>query len=304
MLREFLRQSPSWVKFQEINREGWRNAYTRVMWQGRILKTPKISTAQAGKSKMEVRVLTWRRGWLDALWCLKSFFVHSEVDFPVVIHDGGLEPWQYSELTAHFPNVRIISRKEADEKVEGELVRRGLKRSLEYRRLNIATLKVWDFFLLSEADNVISLDSDIVFFERPTQLLNPSEKNLFNQDMQYAYSMDLDELEKELGVRPPPLINSGLSLVARESMNFEKIESWLENPKLFADKWVTEQTLHALNSTVYGVDLLPKQYFVSTKPGMPPDAICKHYPGFFRPLLYSEGMRTVWAQNVLGSKRF
>ncbi len=224
MLRERLRQSPTWIKFQEINREGWVNAYTRTSWQSRIIRTPRVITKPPGKTQVELRVLTWRRGWLDALWCLKSFFAHSDVDFPVVIHDGGLEPWQYSELQSHFPNVRIVSREDANDEVESELHRRGLRRSLEYRRQNIATLKVWDFFLLSQAENIISLDSDIVFFNQPTQLLTPSKKNLFNQDMQYAYSMELGELEREFGIRPPPLINSGLSLVARESMNFEKIE--------------------------------------------------------------------------------
>jgi hypothetical protein len=89
---------------------------------------------------------------------------------------------------------------------------------------------------------------------------------------------------------PHPYVNSGLFLVRRESIDFEAIELWLENPKLFADTWVSEQTLHALCSTAYGVGLLPDSYLVSTRPGLTEKLVCKHYPGFFRPLLYEEGM--------------
>ncbi|MEQ1878938.1 MAG: hypothetical protein ABL958_20025, partial [Bdellovibrionia bacterium] len=161
---------------------------------------------------------------------------------------------------------------------------------LTYRRQNVATLKVWDFFMLSAAKQVISLDSDILFFKRPSALLADAPKNLFNRDLQYGYSLTLDEIEKYFGIRPQPMINSGLSRIARASLNYEKIETWLANPKLFADKWVTEQTLHALCSTIYGVDFLPEGYAVDTKPGLSEKTVCKHYPGFFRPLLYQEGM--------------
>ena len=54
---------------------------------------------------------------------------------------------------------------------------------------------------------------------------------------------------------------------------------------------MTEQTLHALCSTVYGIELLPDTYCVATTPGLKPDLVCKHYPGFFRYYLYAEGMK-------------
>jgi hypothetical protein len=73
-------------------------------------------------------------------------------------------------------------------------------------------------------------------------------------------------------------------------MDFTKMDEWLKNTKMFENKWVTEQTLHALASTIYGVELLPETYCVSTTPGIKPDFVCKHYPGFFKTLLYEEGM--------------
>ncbi len=290
-LQKLLRRYQPWIEFQELNREGWLRAWRRWRIQRLILKTSPIQTAQNGS--IEVRVLTWRRDWVNVVWALKSFYHFAEVDYPLFIHDGGLKPVQIQKLKHHFPNATIITASDADKRVLEELKRRNLNRCWAYRQENIATRKLFDFYLLSQADFLITIDSDIVFFKKPSELIcTPSSitKNKYNKDMQYYYSMELDELETAFGIRPIPLINSGLSLVKRESMNFEKMDEWLKNPRLFNNKWVTEQTLHALCSTIYGVELLPDKYCVSTIPEIKDSFVCKHYPGFFKDLLYEEGM--------------
>ncbi len=297
-VREWLRRRSAWLIFQESKREGWRNVLRRRHFQRQILGTPPVRTAAVGP--VEVRVLTWRRDWINMIWALKSFYHYAGVDYPLHIHDGGLSPGQNEKLQEHFPNARLIGRAEADERIRTRLEK--LPRSLEYRLGNPSTRKLFDFFAFSTAEYVVSIDSDIVFFRRPEQLLVPPEglaKNRYNRDSAFWYSMGVEELEAAFGVAPPPRINSGLSVVRRSSIQFTAIETWLGHPKLFADKWVTEQTLHALCSTVHGVEFLPDSYFVATEPGLPPDVVCKHYPGFFRGLLYTEGMAKLIADGFL-----
>jgi hypothetical protein len=300
--KQLLRQSQYWIEFQEINREGWLHAWKRYYIQQSILKTNPIRTAK--KSSTEVRVLTWRRDWINVVWALKSFYHFAEVDYPLFIHDGGLKAEQAQNLKYHFPDATLVSAQEADDYVLAELKQRGLIKSLAYRQTNVATRKLFDFYLMSHADLLISIDSDIVFFKKPHELIYPSihhTKNKYNKDTKYFYSMELDEIETAFGIRPIPLINSGLSIVSRESINFENIEKWLENSQLFGDKWVTEQTLHALCSTIYGVELLPDKYCVSTNYGLSENLVCKHYPGFFKPLLYEEGMTYLKRNNFIES---
>jgi hypothetical protein len=290
-IQSWLRKQRRWLEFQEANREGWLRAWKRRRTQHRILDTSPIETASTGP--VEVRVLTWRRDWINLIWALKSFYHFADVDYPLYIHDGGLGPGQAQELLKHFPQATLIRTSEADVQVAQELQSRGLNRCLAYRQRNVSTRKLFDFYLLSNAEFVISIDSDIVFFRRPQELI-PTEstrKNLYNKDCAYWYSMSLEELEATFSVRPPPLVNSGLALVRRKSMDFDLIDRWLTNPKLFEDTWVTEQTLHAMCSTVYGIELLPATYCVATTPGLKPDMVCKHYPGFFRYHLYAEGMK-------------
>jgi hypothetical protein len=304
-MKSYLRKQPAWLGFQEANREGWRRAWRRSRFQRRILDTPPTPTQQDGP--VEVRVLTWRRDWLNLIWALKSFYHAAEVDYPLFIHDGGLLPDQAERLQSHFPNATLVPSAEADVRVAEQFRSLGLERCLAYRQRNPSTRKLFDFFAFSTADYIVSIDSDIVFFQRPDLLLVPHEgveRSRFNEDSAYWYSMELDELEAAFGLRPPPRINSGLSLIRRASIDFAAIDRWLEHPKLFNDPWVTEQTLHALCATAHGVELLPANtYRVDTEPGLSPEMVCKHYPGYFRHLLYSEGMAHLIANGFLDALR-
>ena len=288
-VRRWLRSRRSWRAFQEARREGWDNVRRRRHYQSKILGSPPIRTARSGP--VEVRALTWDRDWKNLLWALKSFYHFARVDYPLFIHDGGLRPGQAEKLRRHFPDATFVGLDEADGRIRGHLS--GRPRSLEYRLQNPSTRKLFDFFAFSKADYLLSIDSDIVFFGRPDLLLVPPEgldRNRYNRDIGFWYSMTVDELREAFGIAPPERINSGLSVIKRDSIDFDAIEDWLGHPKMFADKWVTEQTLHALCSTVHGVEFLPETYLVANEAGLDPSLVCKHYPGFFRKYLYTEGM--------------
>ena len=290
LLRSQLRKQLWWIKFQELNREGWKDAWLRRRVQDAILATPPFDTDRQGE--LEVRALTWRRDWKNLIWALKSFYHFAGVTYPLHIHDGGLDAEGRSVLRAHFPNAWIPSKEETEARVEEVFRRRGLNRCLAYRKNNTMVFKLFDFFALTEARTVISIDSDIVFFARPDELLygHPG-KNVFNRDQSCYYTVSPEELEESFQIRPVPYINAGLSRVDSRSVDFDAIEQWMASPKLFTEEWVIEQTLHALCATRYGVELLAPSYMVSTKPGIVENVVCKHYPGNTRPLLYQEGMR-------------
>jgi FkbM family methyltransferase len=54
---------------------------------------------------------------------------------------------------------------------------------------------------------------------------------------------------------------------------------------------------------IEGGQLLPDTYCVSTTPGLSDNIICKHYPGFFRPLHYEEGISSLIDSGFLDAVR-
>ncbi len=291
-IKNWLRSRKWWLRARELQREGLGNVINRLRIQNRILSTPPIRTQRDGAT--EVRVLTWRRDWVNLVWALKSFYHHSGCDLPLFIHDGGLEAGQADKLLKHFPDATIVGSEQANEATETSLKKRGSLRSMEYRRTNISTRKLFDFYVMSKADRIITIDSDIVFLANPELLVSPTlqtKVNRYNRDLAESYAMSPEEIKQEFGLTVPSHVNSGLASVWNDSMDFDSIERWLHLPALFNNKWVTEQTLHAMCSARFGVEMLPNIYMVDTEPGLIPGVVCKHYPCEPRIWLYREGMR-------------
>ena len=290
------------MTFRAINREGYRNAWRRLRIQRRILNTPPLRTA--GSGQVEVRVLTHRRDWINAIWALKSFYHHAQVDYPLFIHDGGLNAAQGHYLLEHFPDATILPQDETTRVVTEALRRRGLEHCAEARTRFFMTQKLFDVTLMSRAENLLLIDSDIIFFRRPDALIVPPEElavNKYNADSEEPcyYSASPEELERAIGVRPVRRVNAGLALIRRWTIDPDQIERWLEYPAFFEHPWLIEQTLHALCSTVHGIELLPPTYMLDMAPGLRDDVVCRHYPGVCRSLLYTEGMTRLLEQGFL-----
>jgi hypothetical protein len=298
VIRPLLRGQLWWIQLRELQREGLAQAWRRTLIQRAIDGTPPVVTDTQGP--IEVRVLTWRRDWRNAVWALKSFYAYSGVRYPLFIHDGGWLPAHAVKLQRHFPNAVLVGKADSDREVEAILRERGHTRSLSYRRKNGLTRALFDFFLLSRAEHVITLGSDLLFFRKPDELIAPpADTNLYARDSDYFYSMALDDMEARIGVRPQPYFNTGPCVVRRSSLDFDLIERCLEDPQMFEDNWVTEQTLQAICGTIYGADYLPSTYIVEPSAGRPDDLVCKHYPGLFRNRLYDEGMSYLIKQGFL-----
>src|SRR5262249_49601675 len=100
--RTRLRSQGAWGRFRRPQPEGLVRAVSRSRVERRILDTAPVPTPSTGA--VEVRVLTWRRDCLSAIWALKTFFHTAGRTFPLFIHDGGLAPGQAATLQRHFPN--------------------------------------------------------------------------------------------------------------------------------------------------------------------------------------------------------
>jgi hypothetical protein len=289
-----------------MEREGLAIAKSRFWRQRAILRTPPIRTAES--SPCEVRILTHKGDWLSALWTLKSFYYFSKASLALHIHDGGLFASQAKVLKRHFPTAHFHELNDTTAAVESALKARGLNECVNYRRRNIHTLKIFDFYLLTRANKVIVVDSDVLFFRPPTHLLEagfaPHAPNLYSRDYQYAYAVSLERMEELAGGRVTPRVNSGIACVAPRSIDIELIENCLaEESGLSTSYAVVEQSLHAICSSRFGIDLLPSEYVVSNTTGLREGVIAKHYVAFPRPDLYREGMATLIADGFLRKLR-
>lgn len=248
------------------------------------------------ESSIEVHLLTSRRDWLCAVWTLASLVHFTERRWSIVVHDDGTLPQEARQaFTRIFANLRIIARPDADRIVEARLAE--FPRCLAYRRSHALALKLFDCPLLAEASRILLLDSDILFFRRPDEVLDWVDRgeaeSFFNPDFQDAYTITREHAESRWGVKLWPQVNTGLSLLPPSIVDLEWCEKWLGDESIMAPEHIAwrEQTLLALSASRHGRGgLLPESYEVSFNPEIASDAVSRHYVGDMRAQFYAEGI--------------
>lgn len=281
-----------WLRLNEKFGHGLRVAWYRDIVRPRILATAPIENT--ADPRCEIHVLTSKQDWLNLVWTLKSFYVASGRRYALCIHeDGSLDDTELSALQRQFPAARIIRRSEADARLDKIL--RGYPRSLTFRSTNLLAPKIFDFIAFLESDRMALFDSDLLFFAKPTTYLervdDPSYRcNTFNADYDTSYTVEPDAVREHIGHELVPRVNTGLGLVHRDSIRWDWTEEFLALPGILTGNfWRIEQTLFALCSSRYGVELLPDEYTLSLEPGIGGRPF-RHYVGRIRHLMYGEGI--------------
>lgn len=280
--------------------KGLKVAYYRDQVRPRIVNSPPVVGLDDGRC--EIHVLTSQDDWLNLLWALKSFYQFSGRRYLLMIHDDGtLKDEAAAAIERLFPDARLIRREQADAEVLPTL--EAYPRCLEFRRTNHLSPKLFDFRHYLRADRMLLLDSDVLFFAEPTELLRRIEDptyraNSVNADIDSAYTVEPSAAKSQCGVKLIERFNSGLGVIHRDSLRLDWLEEFLGLPNILSHFWRIEQTLFALCSSRFGVELLPEEYSVDLRPKLR-DRLVRHYVGAIRHLMYSEGISQLVRDGML-----
>lgn len=295
----------AWWLFNKARREGFLTPFYEHWVRRRILSTPPVQTGDDGQ--VEIHVLTSTDDWLNLLWALKSFYFFGGRHYPLVIHeDGSLPSGARQDLQAHFPGARLIAKAEADAHMATQLAL--LPRCARYRALHPLALKALDFSVYLSRPRLLILDSDVLFFAAPEELLRRLEDpfyelNCFNADIAPALNITAEEAQRRFGIALVDRANSGLAILHREALSLQLMEEFLGHDSHWAGHvWRIEQTLLALMASKHGAELLPRDYRVSLGGGID-GCVAKHYVGAVRHLMYREGMAYLVRSGFLTSLR-
>lgn len=311
-IKTFLSRNHLWRQFRNVQAEGIYRASDRLRLWSRILDTAAVETNKATTSTpAEVHILTYQRDYLSAIWALKSFYHYSGARYPLAIHLQGRENQRMiARLRAHFPQARLLTQAEADARIEPWLHQRGYARLSAARRQNIMIMKLVDFIVMCQARHMLAIDSDVVFFRRPDELLLKAEdkldSDLYMHDGASSYNISETKAWDELRIKLAPRVNCGVMLLPRDEKRLARCEEYLAHEDVARSGGLIEQTMHALYaSETARVGYLPDTYYVSadaTRISIS-ELVCRHYAGPSRHLLTEEGMPRLIEMGLLNELR-
>jgi hypothetical protein len=230
---------------------------------------------------LPVHLLLSRDSLLMGLWAVRSFQHFTERCWKVIFHDdGSLRDQDEALLQKHFPLAVVWRRADADRKMEAALAK--YPNCLQIRRSQVFSLKLFDPFFASEEDRLMVLDSDVLFFKKPAEILEWAGMDqpgfVFNSDFQSAYGISNKNIEARFGMSLREKINSGLALIPRAGISLDLVEDFLKEFPKVADHYWMEQTVYALLASKFGqCGLLPPTYEISYNRKRGASCVARHY---------------------------
>lgn len=271
--------------------------YNRVIHlRPAIARTTPVPVQSSGP--VEVHMLSGHYHVFEAIAALKSFYRFCSVKYPLVFHDdGSLNPGDIANLNHHFPGIRVIQRREADERVDAYLESTHLRACAKLRHYHATCLRLFDFAMYAEGKPFLQMNSNVLFFRQPTELLAALDQPLsswtdrYNQEEFDSYTWTAEQVKEHTGLVLLPRINVGLMCLRRDTSSFELFEKCAAIPMLPSmEKMMTyfyEQTLTAIESSRRGAKPFPPCYDIRgimQKRGV--EVTSEHYCHIYRPFFY------------------
>lgn len=191
--------------------------------------TPGISLQKPFKA--EIHMLMNKKHVNMAILALKSFLRFFS-NVCIVIHgDGSIDEDTERLLKHHIKGIRVIRLKDAEEIFKNQTTLFHARKG--YLSIHITMLKLLDIHFLSNKNKLIIMDSDVIFTNRPDEIISWIEDNencnLYARPYLKNLKMDKDALRNKFG--PISFIekfNSGLLCINKKLITLELILDTLE----------------------------------------------------------------------------
>jgi len=180
--------------------------------------------------KFNIHTLVGKKNVKVALKCLPSACSNVEESKKIIVHeDGSLNEKEVSKIKEKLPVEKVLGREEADNRVREKL--KLYPRCQEYREKSNFALKLFDVPLLASENQVVYLDSDILFMKPVKELFHLQDESArfsSNGHMGNAYAVAFTQVEPMGSLRLVDSLNSGLFCIERTHFDLDFIEYVLE----------------------------------------------------------------------------
>jgi hypothetical protein len=297
-------------ELQRLQRWGPRGYFRTGAWQRQMEQAASrlpVLTLPAPESSrpLEVWYLTGSRFWYQTAFCAWSLAQHSQRDLVLnLVDDGSLRSEQEQHLRRLFPSGVTRWKHEVAAELDQHLPvsRFPVLRQRWSDYTNIR--KLTDIHLGSSGTKLV-LDSDMLFFRRPDELLawcdQPDGPCLMVDCVEsYGYSRGL--MQELAGWPIPPLLNVGICGLASELINWEELEYWCQIlVEREGTSYYLEQALAAMLAARTTPTVMPRSRYITfptRQQTLVGEGVLQHYVADSKPWYFGEAWKLVLKSHI------
>jgi hypothetical protein len=285
--------------------------YGPVVWSrrqlGRMFTLPRVAELQpiatGSDGEISVRMLANSVRLYEAAWAVYSFLFFSGLRPKVVFHnDGSLSAADTAFLQSRFPGCEVMQRAQADASVSEWLSRHDFHRCLRLRDSLVFAKKLFDVCILAQEQRLVLLDNDVLFYQRPSELMEESAvgAHVYQRDYQRNYCVTPEALAALQGSNLPESLNPGIMSIALDKIDFAVAEKSLAYPGFFdvegRPNYFSELTLWAILISHASNRALSENYGFCVGPWFGSQYVAGHFCGgnWWPATYYYRGLPEVW----------
>ncbi len=273
----------------------WHYIYNKYILAPKILQLDKVLEKPINQPDLSIHILTCHCDLIMAVWSLASFYLNSSVIGQLYIHnDGSLTARDKMYLKKFFPSCQIIEEQDVEknyDKLDDYKIIKDIR--IDKVKKYFLLKKLIDPFLISDKNKILVIDSDLLWFNEPTEIrqeINKDSDNslmMDNNTKSFVYFKQNEKIGEKLAS-----YNSGIVYYKINNFNLNKLEEYFKridyaNSK---NKHFIEQAgcAYCLNNLK---KLSAEKYVINEN--LLQEIIVKHYTSPRRPLFYIEGIEKI-----------
>lgn len=172
------------------------------------------------KSNIQIISITSHGDFLMLITALKSFLYYSNIECMItVVDDGTLRSIDFLFLSYMIRDVQLIRNGQIHKIIEKKL---GIDDILYTHKNSPFLLKKLSLHLLSKKRKVLLLDSDLIFLNKPDEIIDWSHgvyDEIYMRDVINSYILSDVETRHYFGTKPIQRLNSGVIGILKKDLN-------------------------------------------------------------------------------------
>jgi len=243
---------------------------------------------------LPVYFLSGQRFWHQTCFCFYSLQQHTDLPLQLVVYDDGTLTQQHVQRFQQlFPGAEVVSVEAIEARLERVLPAAQFP-YLRAHRLAYPNLRKLTDIHVGTSGWKLVLDSDMLFFRPPTQLLRwlqQPQRPCHMVDVETAYGYSATLMQRLAAAEIPAQVNVGICGLNSAQLDWDRLEAWCRQLiEQEGTHYYQEQALIAMLMAQQPCDVMvAADYIVQPEPAeiQQPTACLHHYvasskPGYFR----------------------